>query len=172
MDPIRIAIKKHSKHPNILKIKAPSNTTGDKFSFCHTALDNIYNEIVQDSNPSKIIKDNYDIFGENLLTDFNLSVDYGLFPSNLKYADVTPVYKKGERADKSNYRPVSLIPALSKKFEINDIESKLSKFQCGFRKSISAQHCLIVMIERWKLSFDNKCLLEYSSQTCLRLLIV
>ena len=32
----------------------------------------------------------------------------------------------------------------------------LSKFQCGFRKGFSAQHCLIYMIEKWKKSLDNK----------------
>ena len=33
---------------------------------------------------------------------------------------------------------------------------KLSKFQCGFRKGFSAQHCLIYMIEKWKKSLDKK----------------
>ena len=165
-----IAIKKYSKHPSILKINtAPGNIIGEKFSFCHTTIDNIYNEIKalnslksspKDSIPSKV---NCGIFGEKLFTDFNLSVDSGLFPSNLQYADVTPVYKKGERADKNNYRPISLLPALSKIFEKllyyqlhNYIESKLSKFQCGFRKGFNAQHCLIVRIEKWKTSL-NKC---------------
>ena len=32
----------------------------------------------------------------------------------------------------------------------------LSKFQCGFRKGFSAQHCLIYMIGKWKKSLDNK----------------
>ena len=32
----------------------------------------------------------------------------------------------------------------------------LSKFQCGFRKGFSAQHCLIYMIEKWKKYLDNK----------------
>ena len=98
---------------------------------------------------------------KKLFTDFNHSVDSGLFPSNLKYADATPVYKKGESVDKNNYRPNSLLPALSKIFEKllyyqmhNYIESKLSKFQCGFRKGFNAQHCLIVMIEKWKTSVE------------------
>ena len=118
----------------------------------------------KDSIPFKIIKVNCDIFGEKLFTDFNLSVNSGLFPSNLKYADVTPVYKKGERVDKNNYRPISLLPALSKIFEKllyyqmhNYIESKISKFQCVFPKGFNAQHCLIAMIEKWKTSLDNKC---------------
>ena len=31
-----------------------------------------------------------------------------------------------------------------------------SKFQCGFRKGYSAQHCLLAMLEKWKSAVDNK----------------
>ena len=39
------------------------------------------------------------------------------FPSKLKLADVSPLHKKGVRMDKSNYRPVSILPAISKIYE-------------------------------------------------------
>ena len=32
----------------------------------------------------------------------------------------------------------------------------LSKFQCGFRQGFSAQHCLLVMLQKWKWGVDNK----------------
>ena len=35
-------------------------------------------------------------------------------------------------------------------------ESFLSKYQCGFRKGYSAQHCLLSMLEKWKSAIDNK----------------
>ena len=35
-------------------------------------------------------------------------------------------------------------------------EPILSKFQCGFRKGFSAQHCLLAMLEKWKAAVDNK----------------
>ena len=35
-------------------------------------------------------------------------------------------------------------------------EPKFSIFQCGFRKGFNAQHCLIYMIEKWKISLDKK----------------
>ena len=104
VDRIRIAIKKYSKHPSILKINAAPGNIGEKVSFCHTTIDNIYYETKalnslksspKDLIPSKIINVHCDIFGEKLFTDFNLSVDSGLFPSNLKYADVTPVLQEG-----------------------------------------------------------------------------
>ena len=95
--------------------------------------------------------------------DFNHSIDTGCFPSNLKLADVTPIFKKGDRLDKSNYRPVSILSSLSKIFErllfnqINDFfDPLLSKYQCGFRKGLSAQNCLLFMIEKIKKCLDNR----------------
>ena len=35
-------------------------------------------------------------------------------------------------------------------------EPILSKFQCSFRKVFSAQHCLLLMLEKWKTTIDNK----------------
>ena len=67
--------------------------------------------------PPKLIKDNCDIFASKIHGDFNFSISNSVFPNNLKEADITPVHKKGDRADKSNYRPVSILPALSKFFE-------------------------------------------------------
>ena len=87
----------------------------------------------------------------------------GSFPDKLKLADVSPIYKKGGRSEKSNYRPVSILPAISKLYErfmfvqINEfMDSKLSQFQCGFRKGYSTQYCLIRMLEKWKRCIDRK----------------
>ena len=35
------------------------------------------------------------------------------------------------------------------------IDPLLSKYQCGFRKGFSAQHCLLAMVERWKNAVDK-----------------
>ena len=82
----------------------------------------------------------------NFLNDFNCSVDLGIFPDNLKLADLLPSFKAGNRTYLGNYRPISILPALSKIFQHvllkqmeNFVESILSKFQCGFRKGFSAQ---------------------------------
>ena len=66
--------------------------------------------------PTKIIKKNSDIFSDILLKEFNKSLEIRKFPSSLKIANVSPVYKKGNRSDKGNYRPVSILPNLSKIF--------------------------------------------------------
>ena len=44
----------------------------------------------------------------------NFSLTYGIFPDRCMYALVLPVYKRGERTDRSNYRPISLLLSLSK----------------------------------------------------------
>ena len=84
------------------------------------------------------------------------------FPENLKLADITPAYKKGKKYITENYRPVRILPNLSKIFEkhifkqmSHFFENILSKYQCGFRKGFSTQHCLLAMLEKWKRSADN-----------------
>ena len=77
-------------------------------------------------------------------------------------ADITPAFKKGGKHDKSNYRPVSILPILSKVYEKclykqieNYMENILSNFQCGFRKGFNTQQCLIGMIEKAKSIMDK-----------------
>ena len=41
----------------------------------------------------------------------------GTFPDELKIADIVPVFKKEDPKDKTNYRPISLLPLISKIFE-------------------------------------------------------
>lgn len=47
----------------------------------------------------------------------NLSLFQGLFPTRLKFSIVKPLYKKGDKNDMNNYRPITLIPVISKIFE-------------------------------------------------------
>ena len=66
--------------------------------------------------PTKIIKGNADIFADYLCSSINDSIKSSTFPSCSKVADVTPIYKKGRKYMKENYRPVSILPVLSKIF--------------------------------------------------------
>ena len=81
----------------------------------------------------------------------------------MKNAIITPVHKKGPKTSKDNFRPVSILPNISKIYErimfkqmSEFFEPILSKYQCGFRKGFSAQHCLLAMLEKWKSAVDNK----------------
>ena len=48
---------------------------------------------------------------------FNLSLDSGDFPQKMKTAKVIPIFKKDDNQDCNNYRPISLLPNISKLFE-------------------------------------------------------
>ena len=72
------------------------------------------------------------------------------FPLDCKIAELKPSYKKVSKIDSKNYRPVSLLPLISKVIEkvIHQTENFLSKnkvlykYQLGFRKSFSTNSCL------------------------------
>ena len=164
------AIVKWRNHPSILTITSEHENT-PKFSFNFVSKEHVLEEIqmldsskaIQESDiPVKLIKENSDLFAEIICKYFNESLEKSKFPDCLKLANVTPVFKKGARTSKNNYRPVSILPILSKLFErliskqlSEFFESILSKFQCGFRKGYGAQHCLLMMLETWKEATDN-----------------
>ena len=171
-DPVMRAINKYNTHPSIKLITKSRYNCQDTFSFSDATLEDVFNELLKLTNstscpivsiPTKIIKENIDIITHKIHIDFNHSIVSGIFPSNLKLADVTPAHKKGDRTDKSNYRPISILTNISKVFErlmfyqmYTYIENILSNYQCGFRKNYSSQHCLLIMLERWKKCLDKK----------------
>ena len=67
--------------------------------------------------PTKILKQNVDFFSLFILGYVNRSISSSIFPSILNLADIIPVYKKGSQCEKGNYRPISVLPDLSKIFE-------------------------------------------------------
>ena len=80
----------------------------------------------------------------------------------MQISNIKPIYKKESKNEKENYRPESILPNLSKIFErsmydqLKDYFDKiLSKYQCGFRKGFSTQHCLLAMIENLRKSLDS-----------------
>ena len=169
-DVILRAIEKYENHPSVKKIK--ENTPQDaSFSFKSTDLMAVTKEIGKlnesksaptESIPAKILKDHYDVIGPKITIDFNSSITTGVFPQRLKLADITPIFKNGVKQHKLNYRPVSILSALSKIFEklmlyqIDEyMRDKLSIYLCGFRKGMSAQNCLLFLVEKWKKSLDK-----------------
>ena len=112
--------------------------------------------------PTKIVKENLNIFTTFLVKDINTCIRMREFPDKLKTADVTPAFKNGDKHGKSNYRPVSILPILSKVCEKclykqieNYMQNILSNSQCGFRKGFNAQQCLTGMIEKAKRIMDR-----------------
>ena len=152
-DPVFKAILKYKNHPSILAIqKYSKNKT---FHFEEVNSSEVEKKILQLDKtkasqkthiPTRIVKENIDIFANFLCTGINSAIMSFSLPSYLKLADVTPVHKKGRKDMKENFRPVSILPTLSKIFE-----------KCLFAKCLlySTQHCLLVMLETWKRSVDK-----------------
>ena len=59
--------------------------------------------------PTKIIKENAEIFTDIIHPCFNHCIETGTFPNCLKNADITPIHKRGSKNLKDNYRPVSIL---------------------------------------------------------------
>ena len=79
------------------------------------------------------------------------------FPNELKLAIITPILKKDYSALAKNYRPVSVLPCVSKISErimqkqiFQYIEKILSPFSCGYRKGFSTQTALLGLVKKWK----------------------
>ena len=112
--------------------------------------------------PIKIFKQHIDIYISEVTAWYNNMIESSIFPDNLKLADITPVHKKNETTSMSNYRPVSVLPTLSKIFEKHlykqlnlHIKDHLSEQLCGFREGYSTQHCLVKMTEKIKNALDR-----------------
>ena len=70
-----------------------------------------------DGIPAKIVKLSKSIMGPQITTLINTTIESGVFPDRLKEAQVTPIYKKSDALQKSNYRPVSVLSIISKIYE-------------------------------------------------------
>ena len=109
----------------------------------------------------KILKTHISPLISSLINDSFLC---GIFPSKLKWAKAIPVFKKGSRQDKDNYRLISVLSTFSKIFEkavfkrlYGYLESRniLYPLQFGFRQKCSTNHALIQITESIRNSIDN-----------------
>ena len=99
-----------------------------------------------------------------LLHIFNASFSTGTFPTRMKTAKIIPIFKKGNKLDVNNYRPISLLPIFSKcleKIMSNRLNSFLSKYkiispsQFGFSKNKSTVDAIISFMEKIKINPDS-----------------
>ena len=148
--PILKVILKYENHPGIAAIKEIHHL--NQF-FNNFSLDDIKKElqnldsskVIQVSDiPTRIIKENIDILFLFLFVSLNDSICQSNFSHNFKFEEVTPVYKKESRNNRTNYRPVGILPNLSKVFEnilykqvSRFFEIIFSKYQTGLQKGFS-----------------------------------
>ena len=104
------------------------------------------------------------IIAESLTFIFNLIIKTGSFPDKWKEAKVKLLHKGGPANDPYNFRPISILPVLSKLFEKHVHEplmNYLEKYkllydtQSGFRLNHSCEIALLHMVEKWLNILDN-----------------
>ena len=105
---------------------------------------------------NSVLKDVRFTISNSLSKIFNLCIEHGYFPEELKIGCITPVFKKGDKTEVSSYRPVCSLSSFSKIFErivynrmLKFIEKHeiLSKSQFGFRKNVNTETALINFID-------------------------
>lgn len=94
----------------------------------------------------------------------NMSFSQGIFPGKLKLSLIKPLFKKGDKCDINNYRPITLIPILSKIFEkcmfkrLTDFCNKfhiVSDQQFGFQKNKSTTLAIFSLMQAILSNINN-----------------
>ena len=162
-------VNKFKKHPSVSRIEqlVPIN---EEFSFVHVEPWDVY-QVINDMDPKKVTSGPIPTKILKLVTRevcvpiakcINLAIDIDIFPSELKFADVLPIHKGKDSFLPENYRPISILPAISKIFEkllekqmYTFMENKLSDLLCGFRKRHGTQHALFKLLQKWQQTLDS-----------------
>ena len=104
-----------------------------------------------DGIPARLLKETASVISPSLCKLYNKSLDHGIFPQDWKLANIVPIYKKGQREHTENYRPISLLPIVSKVlercvfFNIKDhLFQLIQNSQHGF---ISGKSCITNLLE-------------------------
>ena len=125
---------------------------------------NVHKATGPDEISARVLKELGDILAPTLKIIFDYSLYTGTVPKYWKMANVTPLFKKGDRSQPNNYRPISLTSITSKIFEhilssnimkhleVNNI---LNHHQHGFRHNHSCETQLVSLIQDLSLNFDN-----------------
>ena len=161
---------KYSNHPSIIAIKHKVSYE-QKFQLSHVYPWDVMKFIetldasksTSGNIPTKIIKMAKDILCPYLTDCINTAVQNCSFPDELKKADVSSIFKQDDPSWKGNYRPISVLSAMSKVYERiigvqmdNHFATILSHLLSGFRQGYSTQHALFRAIESWKRCLDTK----------------
>ena len=146
----------------------------NSFTFAKISEFNVVN-IIKSLKPSKakdvfgmdtnMVKDLGSALAPPLASSINLSISTGDFPKAWKSAIVTPVFKSGESTSLNNFRPISILPAISKVAEkwvaeqivqhLNSSSSSLHAMQFGFRSNHSTETATCLFVEKIKSSLDK-----------------
>jgi len=118
-----------------------------------TGLDNLSVKVLNKLKPALI---------EPITCIINAMFIDSSFPAALKEARVTPIFKKDDTLKKDNYRPISILPIVSKLFERAIADQLSDHFRevfhpslSAYRKGYSCQSALIALTEEWRWALDR-----------------
>ena len=113
-----------------------------------------------------LLKNLKDSIATPLFLIFNLSLSEGIFPDAMKLADVVLLLKGGNKCFLNNYRPISLLPTISKllekivysrTYEFLTKHEALFQSQYGLRKKHSCEHAITELVGEICKGYENKC---------------
>ena len=118
-----------------------------------------------DNLPGKIILIGSSELSYPLTHLINRSISLKYFPCTMKYAEISPLFKKDDNLSRDNYRPVNVLTVISKIYEtlMNNqfteyFVTNLNTLLCAFRKRYSCQSLLVKMVDEWKVALDKGCI--------------
>ena len=100
-----------------------------------------------------------------LLNIFNLSIQKGFFPDELKIARLAPIYKNNDKTDLGNYRSISVLPCFSKPLEriaYNLLHEHLNSNnmlyhkQLGLQEGYFTENPILQLVDQISNSFEKK----------------
>ena len=172
-DNVLSCLVSHSDHDSITNIKEFMKSAGTNNAFYFHDIDvNVIRSHLNklkcnkatgyDLLPSRLLRIGCDILCYSICYLVNTSFRICSFPNSLKYAEIRPIHKKDSNLDVCNYRPVSILPGMSKIFEremVNQLyayfDNIFSPFISGFRPQHSCETVLMSLIENIKQSLDD-----------------
>ena len=143
-DPLENIVTRFQFHPSIMAIS--QNNFKEVFDFTLLTTEEVLSELNK-LDPTKsttgisisLLKDNSEICAPILTNIFNSCIKNGVFPDQLKLADISPIFKSVDSMAKKNYRPVSILNSVSKLFkkliqkQLNPFfDEKISEYLCGY----------------------------------------
>ena len=115
--------------------------------------------------PPLLIKENKDLFSDQLAVCYNSSLEQSIYPDVLKIGRITPAHKSGSETQIDNYRPISALPSISKIYETLTLNrmmsfifahSILSVAQYGFRQGKSTTQAITKLLSNITKAYHCK----------------
>ena len=115
------------------------------------------------SAPPKLLKEVAKGIAPSLTRLYNSCIELNQWPSEWKKGECTPVFKKGDRQDKLNYRPITSLICVDKIFEhllskqvTRHYDPTLYHKMTAYRSKHSCETTMLMLVEDWKLAVDRK----------------